>query len=397
MSRPKSVSKSTVEPESDEKKSEKKSESNCPQCTKVVKEMDMALCCEICEEWFHIKCEGLSEAEYKFMGEHKSIHWFCTPCNKNVSKVFKMFSTLKSKQDKLDEEVNRIGMAMATMGTDVQELKKEHSDIKIRIDTKLKQELTEEVLIEVDKRISLYAGKVKSEIGCISQEVLALKDNFTAMDTKLETAIEAKLVENIVKSANVIRKELEPSWATVVAKELDSKFEKMEKVSADVSSVQKTLEEVKSKAEEEKDKENRSMNIIIYRIQEMDTREETMKTDKAYCTQLFNEVLGVECQDSDVKHMFRLGKPGQTPRPLLVQFRDKSVKNRIMESLFKLREAENKFKNISVTHDLTRTEREECKTMVEEAKKKQTEEQGEFLWRVRGHPGQLKLIKIRKH
>ena len=67
-----------------------------------------------------------------------------------------------------------------------------------------------------------------------------------------------------------------------------------------------------------------------------------------------------------------------------------------MESLFKLRTAEDKFRNISI-HDLTQKERAECKTLIEEAKKKQAEEQGEFIWRVRGLPGQLKLTKLKKH
>jgi len=97
--------------------------------------------------------------------------------------------------------------------------------------------------------------------------------------------------------------------------------------------------------------------------------------------------------------LFRLGKRGdsQAGKPLLVQFREKTVKNRVMDSLFKLKGADDKFKNISVTHDLTPSERLECKNLVEEAKKKQQEEQGEFYWRVRGLPGQLKLVKFRRN
>ena len=68
-----------------------------------------------------------------------------------------------------------------------------------------------------------------------------------------------------------------------------------------------------------------------------------------------------------------------------------------MECLYKLKDADNKFKNISVTHDLTESERNECKLLVAEAKQKQSEESGEFIWRVRGLPGQLKLIKFKKH
>lgn len=212
----------------------------------------------------------------------------------------------------------------------------------------------------------------------------------------METAIEAKLVDNIAKSTELIRKELEPSWASVVSREVDSKFEK---VNVDVTKVQQTLVEVKSQADEEKDKEFRSHNIIIYRISEIDSREERVKADKAFCLQLFNDILELNVHDSDIKSLFRIGKKDQSQRdrPLLIQFREKTLKNRVMETLYKLRQAEDKFRGISVTHDFTKTERAECKNLVEEARKKQQEEQGEYLWRVRGLPGQLKIIKLCKN
>lgn len=72
------------------------------------------------------------------------------------------------------------------------------------------------------------------------------------------------------------------------------------------------------------------------------------------------------------------------------------MKNRIMEALYELKDADNAFKNISVCHDMTKLEREECKTLVAEAKQKQHEEQGEFIWRVRGLPGLMKVVKIHK-
>ena len=98
--------------------------------------------------------------------------------------------------------------------------------------------------------------------------------------------------------------------------------------------------------------------------------------------------------------MFRLGKRDDTNpnvRPLLIQFRERVTKNRVMESLFKLKSASDLYKNVSVTHDLTRSERDACKALIEEAKIKQSEETGEYLWRVRGLPGQMRVIRLRKH
>ncbi|MFI5407564.1 MAG: hypothetical protein ACHQ1D_13760, partial [Nitrososphaerales archaeon] len=133
-----------------------------------------------------------------------------------------------------------------------------------------------------------------------------------------------------------------------------------------------------------------------YRVPETDKQDERVKYDKDFCCQMANEALEVDMKAEDIKTIFRLGKRGDNCRPLLVQFRERGIKNRIMESLFKLKASDDKFKNISVTHDLTKQERLTCKTLVEEAKKKQLSETGEFIWRVRGLPGQMKIIRIQK-
>jgi len=58
--------------------------------------------------------------------------------------------------------------------------------------------------------------------------------------------------------------------------------------------------------------------------------------------------------------------------PVLVQFHNRTAKNLIMENLFKLKHLENKYKSVIISHDMTKTERQECKSLVEEAKKRLT-------------------------
>ena len=76
---------------------------NCPCCSKAVKEKDMALECEICDDWFHIKCQEISVEEYNFLSEHASVHWYCFTCNKNVANVIKLVSSMKLRQEKFEE------------------------------------------------------------------------------------------------------------------------------------------------------------------------------------------------------------------------------------------------------------------------------------------------------
>jgi len=151
---------------------------------------------------------------------------------------------------------------------------------------------------------------------------------------------------------------------------------------------------------EERDREQRASNIIMYNIAEPAgaSREDKWRSDRQFCMDLFNKVLGVSIVENDMKRFLRLGKSrdsAESPRPVLVQFRDRVLKNMIMESLSKLKDA--RYKQVIFAHDMTREEREECKRLVAEAKKKQSEDHsGEFMYRVRGTPGNLRIDKIRK-
>ena len=68
-----------------------------------------------------------------------------------------------------------------------------------------------------------------------------------------------------------------------------------------------------------------------------------------------------------------------------------------MESLYRLRHAPQKFKGVVISHDLTRAERDARKIKVDEAQAmEQADTSGEYWYRVRGNPGQLRIIKNKK-
>lgn len=385
--------------------SAKNTNDNCPKCAKVVTEKDMALACEICEMWFHISCEKLTENEYKFLGEHKNLHWYCTSCNKSVATLLQMYSSMKIRQDKLEESMNKMQNEMVIVKNDLNAVKNMTSNNDKEIKEIAKGNIPQEMLKAVDARIDSVAKKVQAEIGELSQEVKMLKDSNSSLECKLETAIEAKLIEGLTKTVESqvdvkmtsMRHELGNSFAEVVSKQVDNKFGTVAK---DVNKVQQVLDETKKMAQEEKERESRVSNIIIYRAVESGSdREVARSLDKKFFLELFNEGLSVDVAEEDIRAYFRIGKPDSSndkTRPLLIQFKERTTKNRIMESLSKLKNSSDKFKSLSITHDMTKSERLECKNLVEEAKKKQSEDQGEYIYRVRGAPGQMKVLKIRR-
>ena len=66
-----------------------------------------------------------------------------------------------------------------------------------------------------------------------------------------------------------------------------------------------------------------------------------------------------------------------------------------MNNLFKLKHLESKYKNVVIAHDMTKNERKNCKTLVEDAKKQQEEHSGNFIFRVRGTPGAMSIVRLR--
>ena len=67
-----------------------------------------------------------------------------------------------------------------------------------------------------------------------------------------------------------------------------------------------------------------------------------------------------------------------------------------MQSLYKIKSLAMKFQNIVVAHDLTKKQRLECKELVAQARVRSENESGEFFYRVRGPPRNMRIVAVRK-
>jgi len=209
------------------------------------------------------------------------------------------------------------------------------------------------------------------------------------LETKLQKIKSAE--EETIKSTIEAKEE---AWTTIVSKKVDKE---LKLVSDKVKHVE---EKMKIREEEDKQKELKKNNIIIHRMAESPVMEGEKKNgeDRKAIISLINDVLKVPCEDKDIKRIFRLGKIKDTERPLLIEFQEGTMKNTVLENLSKLRQAEEKYRKISVTHDMTKNEREQCRDLVKQCKEKQsTEESGEWIFKVRGPPGAMRIVKMKKY
>jgi len=124
-------------------------------------------------------------------------------------------------------------------------------------------------------------------------------------------------------------------------------------------------------------KRYRRNNIIIYRIKQSAAASAELRRQHDFDTlvALLDNVFEVSYKDGDIKRVIRLGKKEEaTDRPILVEFQSRMLKHYIMENLKKLGSADRKFKFLSITHDMTKKEREQCKFLVVSAKLKEQQE-----------------------
>lgn len=288
-----------------------KSDANIPLCTgcgTLVSAEVRALQCDRCERWDQwkcIECLGLTFEVYDAMIESKEICWFCKSCNKEVSgmkeqKEDKVLVLLEKMMDKLNDMEDKLHQKADVMILD---------DLKCRI-----------------KRLEDGAEERLSSGSRVQQ----LEDDMM----RQVSDIKAKLSQNSEKLTK-----LETNRAVVEGEEAMS-------------------------LDEQHETEKRKKNMILYKVGEIqsDDASDRKAGDMLFLHELCNDVLGVTVGNGDVEAMYRLGKREEDKvRPLLVKFGTEDLKRRVMGRAKELKFADDKFKRISLAHDLTPRQRAQVK------------------------------------
>jgi len=150
--------------------------------------------------------------------------------------------------------------------------------------------------------------------------------------------------------------------------------------------------EINRKSAEERDHENRKRNVVIYRVPERKTENvsDRKSNDIEFVKDLLDGMFNMKMEDSDIEKVYRLQtvhlfdvtifhgrwEEGKA-RPLLVTFRKCEEKEFIMANLSNFKKLLDKFKGVSIAHDLHPKVREENRRMVEEAKREHEVNTGE--------------------
>ena len=356
----------------------KETKEKCAECGKI-SGCDSWLSCEVCDGWYHAKCVGIKEEAYKMLQELETCHWFCSGCNKKVGKIIPNLVRLNDRVTEVDKKVSKLEVELTACSENVGKMKDEMCGRVAKLETEM-----------ASKHL---------EFKNLNQVVEQIDDAFQKLvNERLENVVE----KHTISFTDIVKQQLEEEMVKNVGETVRKEVhESLGKVSENIHEVQSSIQETKIQAAEQRDHESRRNNIILYRVPEGDapSNEERNKQDLAFCLQLFNTGMQVGIGEEDLVHVFRLGKRPESgaPRPLMVQLTRYNLKNLIMESLFKLKQSEQKFRQIVIAHDMTKAEREHCRNLVADARDMATDDtSGEFIYRVRGPPGDMKILKLRK-
>ena len=132
---------------------------------------------------------------------------------------------------------------------------------------------------------------------------------------------------------------------------------------------------------QQKEREKRAANLIIYNISE--DCEGDLETHDDEFISSFLETIGVATYP---KQIVRLGKPNEKKmRPVKLVMENEDEKDTIMSRLANLRTADDIYRKLSIREDYTIEERELIRSYVAQAKK-QNEKDNTTEWKVRGTP-----------
>jgi hypothetical protein len=166
---------------------------------------------------------------------------------------------------------------------------------------------------------------------------------------------------------------------------------------------------IKQATNEMQSRMDRKNNIVMFNVNEQEGNiKEDISTKETETVIDIAQQIGVNIDVSDIINLKRVGKKNQVrkvygeenvvPRLMVVALNE-NVKATVMKNVHKLREVKSDYyKKIGIKHDMTQDEGEKEIALKKESKKKQEDDKnGNFLYLVRGHPWERRIVKIKKH
>ena len=235
---------------------------------------------------------------------------------------------------------------------------------------------------------------LKGEFDGLKQQVTEAMTGMNELSQNLQTNLRSILTETLFGDEFP---EFDPSISHSQAKKLAKECNKPNPPTLQSVLQSAAVAQKKEEQQEEVEKSAARNNIIIYGLPEREVKDFDVrkKINEDLVKELF---VAIDQNNTKPLKMHRIGKFSQdadSPRPLKVYLPSVEVAINIIKSCKKLQSAEQHLKQLSVSHDLTREERTNLKSMVTEAKNK-SRSSPNWDFKVMGHPWKPEIQRFRK-
>lgn len=139
-------------------------DSNCGECSKIVKNNEKGIQCDMCEMWYHSRCGGINNETYAVITATEGIDWYCSKCKK-MSRLNTLEIVRLDKENKELKGENEL-------------LKGRLAVLESRID-EIKQELRNEIMADVNKQFTEVMENMKE-----SEERKSKENNLVLFNVK---------------------------------------------------------------------------------------------------------------------------------------------------------------------------------------------------------------------
>ena len=315
----------------------KKENHKCNECNHQVNDQHKGLQCDICRNWQHKDCTGMSDGAYEMHEKEENLSWVCSKCIEEKQNLGSLSNIVKELKEEMQEMKKQMKENKDKVKSERAELKQIIDDLKEEKDQKRK-----------DKAEMIDALK-----NLISTELKEQNKNIMKKIESVERCLEARIEEENHRN----RKEIEEK----IEKELQEKIER----------------------------HNKKQNLIMYGVMENDktNEEESMKKDEEQLAKIF--------QDMDIQEepteFFRLGKTKAAgkERPILVKMKTERACHKVLRSSKLLKNStEREINKVIIGRDLTLRQREMNKKLSEDLKRRRNEGEKDIIIR------NGKIIKI---
>ena len=332
-------------------------------CGKCDKEVDGDIVqCEICDIWFHINCQDVSQEKFNALKMFDDIHWYCKSCGNATSKILKTVTALEKEVSGVKEDMKKCTKDVSTLDTrlrtgveaDVKVIKKKYVSIE-KLETSL-ETAREESLSDMDAKLTTFKEKMKEELeNKVNTAVAAAEPD----DDKLENAL-SELKNQMIEIMNNRIAEI-PGQAAAADVGNDQNWQEVERRRK--SAMQREVNE----AMVEKDKINeRKNNLIIQNLSESGSTNE----DLGKVRNLIRNKLNIT-EEIAITDITRMGTEAQgKTRWLKIILQQLKHKKLILSKATTLRnlDEDDEFSKVYIKPDLTPKQVEASKNLYAELK-----------------------------